>query len=53
MIMLLMLGTLRLHIFKWKSPYWAAQGGWEYDLMLFAMALVVVVQGGGRIVLLG
>src|SRR5690349_20425000 len=33
-LMFLMLGTIRLHIFKWHSPYWADRGGWEYDLML-------------------
>ncbi|MBI4033806.1 DoxX family protein [Candidatus Saccharibacteria bacterium] len=51
-IMVLMTGTIRLHIFKWKSPYWAAKGGWEYDLMLFAMALVILVWGGGEYVVL-
>jgi putative oxidoreductase len=51
-LILLMLGTLRLHIFKWKSPYWAASGGWEYDLMLLAMSLVIVIHGGGRFTLL-
>lgn len=50
-LMLLMLGTIRLHIFKWKSPYWAAKGGWEYDLMLFAMASVILVHGAGKFVL--
>lgn len=47
-LMILMLGTMRLHIFKWKSPYWAASGGWEYDLMLFTMCSVVVVYGTGQ-----
>lgn len=51
-IMLLMLGTLRLHIFKWRSPYWADKGGWEYDLMLFAMAAVISVFGAGSGVLI-
>jgi putative oxidoreductase len=49
-IMLLMLGTMRLHIFKWKSPYWANKGGWEYDLILFTMASVIAIHGGGRLV---
>ncbi len=47
-VMLLMLGTMRLHIFKWKSPYWAANGGWEYDLMLFTLAFVILVHSGGK-----
>jgi putative oxidoreductase len=48
-LMLLMLGTIRLHVFKWKSPYWAASGGWEYDLMLFTLAFVIFVFGPGNI----
>jgi putative oxidoreductase len=47
-LMLLMLGTIRLHIFKWRSPYWTAKGGWEYDLMLFALASVILVHGAGK-----
>lgn len=46
-VMAVMSGSMYFHIHKWKSPYWAAKGGWEYDLMIFAMALVVVVLGGG------
>ena len=34
-----------------KSPYWAASGGWEYDLMWFSMSLAIVVTGGGSIAL--
>jgi len=51
-LMVLMLGTIRLHIFVWRSPYWADKGGWEYDLMLLVMASVVVVFGGGNFSLL-
>ncbi len=51
-LMLLMIGTIRLHIFKWKSPYWANKGGWEYDIMLFTMASVIAVFGAGSIALL-
>ena len=47
-IMLVMLGSMYHHIFKWKSPYWAASGGWEYDLMWFTMCLVIVTTGGGQ-----
>lgn len=50
-LMLLMLATMRLHIFKWKSPYWASSGGWEYDLMLFSLASAIVVHGAGRFVI--
>lgn len=46
-LMFLMLGTIRLHIFVWRSPYWADRGGWEYDLMLFILASVILVFGAG------
>lgn len=51
-IMCLMAGSMSLHVFKWKSPYWANQGGWEYDLMLFTMALVILLTGGGNLAVL-
>ncbi len=52
LLMFLMLGTLRLHIFKWKSPYWADNGGWEYDLMLLSMCSVIAIYGPGQFALL-
>lgn len=50
-LVLLMLGTLSLQIFKWHSPYWAAKRGWEYDLIMLALAAVVAVFGPGQFVL--
>ncbi len=50
-IMFLMLGSMSYHIFLWKSPYWAREGGWEYDLMIFVMALVILMVGGGDLAL--
>lgn len=44
-----MAGSMFFHIFKWKSKYWAASGGWEYDLMIFAMASAILVSGGGAV----
>lgn len=44
---LLMVSTMSLHIFKWRSSYWASDGGWEYDLMLFTLCLVIVLWGPG------
>ncbi len=46
-LMLLMLGTIGLHIFVWKSKYWASKGGWEYDLMLFSLCAVLLLFGVG------
>lgn len=42
-VMLLMLGTMSLHIFKWHSPYRATRGGWEYDLLLFTLAAALFI----------
>ena len=50
-LMLLMLATMFLHIFVWKSKYWASSGGWEYDLMLFALCGTVLVFGVGELAL--
>lgn len=46
-IMGAMTGSITFHVYKWKSPYWAAGGGWEYDLMIFSIAAVILVVGGG------
>lgn len=48
-LMLLMLGTMFLHVFIWKSKYWANKGGWEYDLMLFSFCAVIVLFGAGSL----
>ncbi len=48
MIILIMLGAMHSHIFKWKSPYWAQNKGWEYDLMWLVMCLVILTSGGGK-----
>lgn len=50
-LVLLMAGTICLHIFKWHSPYWAAKRGWEYDLLLLTLAAVIAVMGPGQFVL--
>ena len=44
-----MAGSMFFHIVIWHSKYWAAKGGWEYDLMIFAMSAAVFVTGGGLI----
>lgn len=47
-LMLLMLNTISIHVFKWHSSYWASKGGWEYDLMLFAFASIIFILGAGQ-----
>lgn len=51
-LMLLMLSTIGLHIFKWKSPYRASKHGWEYDLLMLALAAVIFTFGAGQISLM-
>ena len=51
-LVLLMLGTTCLHIFKWHSPYWANKRGWEYDVLMLALAAVIVAFGPGEFTLL-
>lgn len=49
--MMAMTGSLFFHIFIWKSKYWASSGGWEYDLMILALATLIFATGGGIIAL--
>lgn len=46
-LLLLMTVTLILHIFVWRTKYWANKGGWEYDAMLFCLCATIVVFGVG------
>lgn len=48
-VMLLMVLTTGLHVFKWHSTYWAQKGGPEYDVLLFTLAAVTTVFGPGSI----
>ncbi|WP_210602674.1 DoxX family protein [Brevibacterium oceani] len=48
-VIILMLITTCLHVFKWHSTYWASAGGPEYDLLLLMLAAVVTVFGTGPI----
>lgn len=50
-IILLMIITICLHIFKWHSPYWANKRGWEYDLLILLLAGVILVFGAGDLAL--
>lgn len=50
-LILLMCGTISLHLFKWHSPYWANKRGWEYDLLMLAFAAVIVAFGAGQLAL--
>ncbi|MFP5385609.1 MAG: DoxX family protein [Bacteriovoracia bacterium] len=47
LVMGLMSGTMFMHIVKWNSPYWAKEGGWEYDLIWFTFAFLILSLGPG------
>lgn len=46
-IMVLMLGTTYMQLFTWKNSYWASKSGWEYDLIQFVFAAIILVFGPG------
>ncbi len=48
-LVILMCGTISLHIFKWHSPYWASKRGWEYDLLMLTLAAAIAVFGAGQL----
>jgi putative oxidoreductase len=50
-LILVMLGAIQKKIFVWHIAFWA-NNGWNYDLMLVVMNLVIVFTAGGRYVLL-
>jgi putative oxidoreductase len=51
-LILVMLGALQKKIFVWKTGFWGKDGlGWNYELILISMLLVIVCTGGGRFVL--
>lgn len=49
-LILLSLGAIQKKIFVWHLAFWA-DNGWNYDLMLVVMNLVILCSGGGRYVL--
>ena len=46
----IMLGAMYKKIFTWKKSF-AADGGWELDLIIFGACLVLVILGAGTIIL--
>jgi len=49
-LILTMVGAIRKKIFAWHIAFWA-NNGWNYEIMLVVMNLVIVATGGGRYVL--
>jgi len=51
-LILVMLGALQKKIFVWKTGFWGKDGlGWNYELILISMLIVILCTGGGRFVL--
>ncbi|HLX25983.1 MAG TPA: DoxX family protein [Candidatus Cybelea sp.] len=51
-LILVMLGALQKKIFVWKTGFWGKDGlGWNYELTLVSMLLVILCTNGGRFVI--
>jgi putative oxidoreductase len=46
-LLVIMLGAIQKKIFVWHIKFWASNG-WNYDVMLVVMNLVIIFTGGGR-----
>ena len=52
-LILIMLGALQKKIFVWKTGFWGKDGlGWNYELILVSMLLVVLFTNGGSYIVL-
>lgn len=52
-LILIMLGAIQKKIVVWRTGFWGEDGlGWNYELILVSMLLVVLCTDGGRFVLL-
>ena len=48
-LMIVMLGAMHRKAFVWKSGFWGkGSQGWHYDLIFFAINLLMLGSGGGR-----
>jgi putative oxidoreductase len=51
-LILVMLGAVQKKVFVWKTGFWGKDGfGWNYELMLISMLLVILFTDGGRFVI--
>lgn len=49
-LMLLMLGAIYSKAVKWKTGFWGEKSsGWNYELMLLLICLVIFTTGGGNL----
>jgi len=45
--LIIMLGAVYFHKFKWGDPFVSKKGGYEYPFILAIIALVLILMGGG------
>ena len=51
-LVLIMLGAIQKKIFVWKTGFWGKNGlGWNYELILVSMLVVILCTNGGRFVI--
>jgi len=51
-LILVMLGALQKKIFVWKTGFWGSDDlGWNYDLIMISMLVVIACSGGGRFII--
>jgi putative oxidoreductase len=49
-LIVIMAGAIQKKIFVWKTGFWGKDGlGWNYDLMITSMLLVLLFSGGGQL----
>lgn len=52
-LIVIMLGALQKKIFVWKTGFWGRDGlGWNYELTLISMLLVILFTDGGGLVIM-
>jgi putative oxidoreductase len=50
-LILIMLGALQKKMFVWKTGFWGKDGfGWNYELILVSMLIVILCTNGGPFV---
>jgi putative oxidoreductase len=51
-LIIIMLGAVQKKVFVWKTGFWGKDGlGWNYELIMISMLLVVLCTNGGRFVI--
>jgi len=52
-LIVIMGGALQKKIFVWKTGFWGKDGlGWNYELIMISMLLVIICTDGGKFTLL-